>query len=115
MSLDWESMDEVNASEAILGAALAVEAREICFTSDDRGASVFFLTENSLESYDHLPLVLWQKVRHYFKQMASIDVFKEPPQRGFSMIKVDGMDCTLTVSTNKGPIFEDLTVSLLLF
>jgi type II secretory ATPase GspE/PulE/Tfp pilus assembly ATPase PilB-like protein len=105
-------MDEVEAVGTILRDALSCKAREICFSADHRGAAIFFTTDDSLESYTHLSPVVCQKVRHYLKQMATIDLFKPPPQQGFSVYEVDGVECTLCVKTCKGSVYEDLVVQL---
>ena len=109
---DWDQMDEVEAIGHILREALVCGAGSINFSSDNAGASIYFTINGELESYTHLAPTICQKVRHYFKQMASIDLHKKPPQDGFSVYRVDGFEYTISIQTLQAETYEDLQITI---
>jgi len=110
---DWDKVEGPEAAERILRAAVLCGASEINFSTDAEGATVFFLSCEQIELFDHLPPRCRDAVRDWLKQATGIEPWSPPPATGYaSFFGIDGTTCEYEVRTIGGARGEDLVIKI---
>ncbi len=112
MAEDWDSLEDVDATERIIRAALSCGASQIHFSCDNAGGTVFFLSDGALEFYAQVSIRCRDLVRNYLRVLAGLDSWAPPPLRGFGVFTCDGENISLEVCVIKGSVDTDVTVNI---
>ncbi|MHC4870663.1 MAG: hypothetical protein ACYTFY_02355 [Planctomycetota bacterium] len=110
--IDWSGLDEVDTFDKIFRNALAVKASQIIISPDNRGASVYFSSDEDLQVFDHLPLKNFTALLRYAKHISGIDPYKDPPLEGMCIITKDDSEHTLSMRISKGFVGEEILISI---
>lgn len=112
MAVKWDNLEGGDAAERIIRAAISAEASEIHCTSDAEGATLFFISPERIEFFDHIPPGCCEMVHQYLRSMAAIDNWVPPPARGVGVFVWDGDTYSLEINLLKGGHGEDIKVTI---
>jgi hypothetical protein len=107
MPFDWNQLEGPEAAEKILRAAVSCGAAEINLSADAEGATIFFLSQEQIEFFDHLPTNCRDVVRESLKVAAGIDLWKPAPASGCGVLTQGNAAYDLEVRTVANGNSED--------
>lgn len=113
MAIKWNDLDEVEATELILGSAISANASVVHLSCDGDGGAIFFLVGGTLEYFDQIPMACRERVSHYLRIIAGIDDWKRPVERGNGLFTYGGENHLFEVEIRRGKIATDTRISLL--
>jgi len=110
MHNDWGNMEGVDMAERILRAAIACRAKQVHFSTDYDGCTVFFFSENQIEFYDYLQPTSRDKLYKYLRGFAGIDEWEKPPVSGYGVFFQGETTYGVEVRVVTGSVDEDFLV-----